>query len=249
MERLLDLPDWGTRHFLDVAEYALATSVALDWLDETWAPPLRQALVRSLVDKALRPSFEADAHALRWLGGRSNWTQVCHADLAAAALAVADQEPELAARWRIFRLGHSAHNILRFNGTAQDVGGTAPLRSGPGGVTLDLTPLYRKSVSSASRQASLQPDDSLRIEDHWATGATTVEVANQWLTYATVETDSEGALLLQEGRRLRVRVESPPPGRYAWRIRRRRCNPTTTPCRACGASSFARTPLRKAPDS
>ncbi len=92
------LPDWGEVHFLDVAEYALGVAIGFSWLPEVFSPAERERVASALVERALRPSFEGAPETLRWLGGRSNWTQVCHAGLATAALAVADREPALAVR-------------------------------------------------------------------------------------------------------------------------------------------------------
>lgn len=92
------LPDWGPGHFLDVAEYALGVAVGLDWLHDSLPPDDRNHLAKLLVERAIQPTFDGSAPSLAWLGGKSNWTQVCHAGLTAAALAVADREPALAAR-------------------------------------------------------------------------------------------------------------------------------------------------------
>jgi hypothetical protein len=98
LKAALALPDWNPDHFLDVAEYALGAAVGLDWLHDFLTAAERDALANALIDRAIRPSFDGTPYSLRWLGGKSNWTQVCHAGLAAAALAVADRDPALAAR-------------------------------------------------------------------------------------------------------------------------------------------------------
>ena len=92
------MPDWGSKHFLDVAEYALGVAVGLDWLHDELTPADRDKLAIALMDRAIRPTFDAGAASQGWLGGKSNWTQVCHSGLTAAALAVSDREPGLAAR-------------------------------------------------------------------------------------------------------------------------------------------------------
>ncbi len=92
------LPDWGPNHFLDVAEYSLGVAVGLDWLHDDLTPADRDTLAKALIDRAIRPTFKAGSPSMSWLGGKNNWTQVCHAGLTAAALAVSDRDPELAAR-------------------------------------------------------------------------------------------------------------------------------------------------------
>ncbi len=92
------MPCWNPDHFLDVGEYALGAAIGLAWLRDALTEAEAERVATALIDRALRPSYEGTPFMLRWLGGTSNWTQVCHAGLVAAALAVADREPELAAR-------------------------------------------------------------------------------------------------------------------------------------------------------
>jgi oligo-alginate lyase len=92
------MPDWGQTHYLDVAEYALGVAIGLDWLHDSLSAAERDTLAQALIERALRPTFDGTSPSLAWLGGKSNWTQVCHAGLAAAALAIADREPALAVR-------------------------------------------------------------------------------------------------------------------------------------------------------
>ena len=98
MLAVASLPDWGPHHFLDVAEYALGVAIGLDWLHDELTPVDRDTLARVLIDRAIRPTFDRSSGSLDWLGGKSNWTQVCHSGLTAAALAVSDREPQLAAQ-------------------------------------------------------------------------------------------------------------------------------------------------------
>lgn len=92
------MPDWGSHHFLDVAEYALGVAIGLDWLQDSLSVAERDTLATALIERAIMPTFDGTSPSLRWLGGKSNWTQVCHAGLAAAALAIADRDPALAVR-------------------------------------------------------------------------------------------------------------------------------------------------------
>ena len=59
----------------------------------------RALLLRALVKQALEPGLAAIESRAWWaVEGRNNWTQVCLGGLTLAALAVADEEPGLAAR-------------------------------------------------------------------------------------------------------------------------------------------------------
>lgn len=90
--------DWGTGHFLDAGESCLAAGVGLDWLYDGFTPAERDAITRAIVERALRPSLEAEEGKNGWIDGDYNWNQVCNAGLSVGALAIAEREPELARR-------------------------------------------------------------------------------------------------------------------------------------------------------
>ncbi|CAM2921280.1 heparinase II/III domain-containing protein [Rariglobus hedericola] len=87
--------DWNPSHFLDTAEAATAVAIGYDWLYDVLSPESRTVLRHALVEQALKPG---DSDQLGWRKGLNNWRQVCEAGLTLAALAVAEEEPELAAR-------------------------------------------------------------------------------------------------------------------------------------------------------
>jgi hypothetical protein len=97
--------DWNPSHFLDVAEMTLALAIGYDWfynqLDEATRAVIRTAIIR----KGVALQFESDYTG--WVQSTNNWGQVCHGGLTAGALAVLEDEPDLAAR-----TVHSAvHNV------------------------------------------------------------------------------------------------------------------------------------------
>jgi hypothetical protein len=96
--------DWNPSHFLDVAEMSFAVAVGYDWLYPALSGGDRASLRAALVGKAL--AFAPAAYAaggprdvrLFFATARMNWNPVCNGGLLAAALAVADEEPDLARR-------------------------------------------------------------------------------------------------------------------------------------------------------
>lgn len=99
---------WNPSHFLDTAETALAVALVYDWLYDDLKPEDREALKAGLMKNALvfadpiykevkLDSNPADRR-LWWAQRKSNWSQVCHTGLLAAALAVSEDQPELAQR-------------------------------------------------------------------------------------------------------------------------------------------------------
>lgn len=97
-------PDWNPSHFLDVAEMATALGLGYDWLYDDLAPADRALIRRALTDKALAYADHAYARAdpgrisYPFVQGNltNNWNQVCNGGFLVAALALAEDEPELA---------------------------------------------------------------------------------------------------------------------------------------------------------
>ena len=87
--------DWNPSHFLDVAEMSLAVAIALDWTAGDLPESTIALAQKALIEKGLKPSF-ARKHG--WIRGTNNWNQVCHGGMVAAAIAIAERDPELAAK-------------------------------------------------------------------------------------------------------------------------------------------------------
>lgn len=85
--------DWNPTHFLDVAEMSLALALGYDWLYAEMDDAQRGRIAGALIQFGLEESFSRDHF---FITTTNNWNQVCHAGLAAAAIAVADLRPDLA---------------------------------------------------------------------------------------------------------------------------------------------------------
>jgi hypothetical protein len=89
--------DWNPSHFLDTAEMTAALAIGYDWLHDELPASERQTIRRAIIEKGLLPSFESKSRCW-WITAHNNWNPVCHAGMTLGALAIADDEPELAAR-------------------------------------------------------------------------------------------------------------------------------------------------------
>ena len=98
VDEALSFPDWNPAHFLDTAGFALAVATAYDWLYEELGDDRRKRMEEGLVRLAVEPSFEGDPAWLGWIGTENNWNSVCHSGMMAAAFALKDVNPGLAAR-------------------------------------------------------------------------------------------------------------------------------------------------------
>lgn len=102
------LPDWNPRHFLDVAEMTNALAIGYDWLFDYLSKEDKAIVSRAIVEKGLTLGIEAYRNGEEWTGRNQrvrwytvdhNWNQVCNGGLLAGALAIADEEPQLASEF------------------------------------------------------------------------------------------------------------------------------------------------------
>jgi hypothetical protein len=93
--QLTAFKDWNPSHFLDVAEMALAVSLAVDWCGDRFSTGTREAALTALHDHALQPALDKGHW---WVDSEHNWNQVCHGGTVAAALVLAERHPEMAGR-------------------------------------------------------------------------------------------------------------------------------------------------------
>ncbi|WP_181304542.1 heparinase II/III family protein [Rufibacter sp. XAAS-G3-1] len=91
---LANFPDWNPGHFLDVAEMTLAVAIGYDWLHHHLSPQTKASVKNALLTKGLEPSLKPGNNS--WLQRSSNWNQVCNAGMVFGALAVYEDQPDLA---------------------------------------------------------------------------------------------------------------------------------------------------------
>lgn len=97
--------DWNPSHFLDVAEMTLALAIGYDWLFNQLTEESRREIRSAIIQKGVALQFQSEHTG--WIQSKNNWGQVCHGGMTAGALAVLEDEPDLAAR-----TVHSAlHNV------------------------------------------------------------------------------------------------------------------------------------------
>jgi len=90
-------PDWNPSHFLDVGEATAGVALGYDWCFDALTPAARATIREALVTKGLRPGLAVIKGGKGWTKAEMNWNQVCFGGLALGALALADEEPALAA--------------------------------------------------------------------------------------------------------------------------------------------------------
>lgn len=93
-----NFPTWFPKHFLDVGEMSLAVALAIDWAADGLPQKTIDLAKRSLIEKGIKPSWPENGSTPNWAYGSSNWNQVCNGGMVAASLAIAEIDPELAAK-------------------------------------------------------------------------------------------------------------------------------------------------------
>jgi hypothetical protein len=88
--------DWNPSHFLDVAEMTMAVSIGYDWCYNGLSEESRKIIKTAILEKGLKPSLDSKNNS--WLKASHNWNQVCNAGMTFGALAIYDEEKELAVR-------------------------------------------------------------------------------------------------------------------------------------------------------
>lgn len=86
--------DWNPSHFLDVGEMTLGVAIGYDWLFDKLSPESKSIIRTAIVEKGLKPSLDSKYNS--FVKAKNNWSQVCHAGMTYGALAVVEDEPELA---------------------------------------------------------------------------------------------------------------------------------------------------------
>ena len=117
--------DWHPPHFLDTAEMTHAAAIGYDWLHDVLPPEQRDVVRAAIVEKGLAPALEAYEKGGWWVSCHHNWNQVCNGGIAIGALAIADEEPALAATI----LAHARRSLPRALDQYEPDGGWA---EGPG---------------------------------------------------------------------------------------------------------------------
>ena len=88
--------DWYPNKFLSAAEMTTAMAIGYDWLYDEIKPSDRKTIRRAIVEKGLKASLTFYERDYWWASKTDNWNQVCNGGMILGALAIAEDEPDLA---------------------------------------------------------------------------------------------------------------------------------------------------------
>lgn len=91
-------PDWNPAHFLDTAEMTNALGIGYDCFYDELSPEDRAVIRNAIVKNGLLPGLSIYEKKFWWTASAFNWNQVCNGGMLVGALAIAGEEPDLAAR-------------------------------------------------------------------------------------------------------------------------------------------------------
>jgi hypothetical protein len=106
--------DWNPSHFLDVAEMATAVAFALDWTEGDLPKTTQELAKKSLIEKAILPSWPENGKSPSWAYGTNNWNQVCNGGMIAASIAIAEDNPSLASKTISRALDGLPHSLVEY---------------------------------------------------------------------------------------------------------------------------------------
>jgi hypothetical protein len=86
--------DWNPTHYLDVGEMTMAMAIGYDWVYPELSETSRKTISQAIIEKGLRTSLEERYN--NFVRVSNNWNQVCNAGITFGALAVFEDEPDLA---------------------------------------------------------------------------------------------------------------------------------------------------------
>ncbi|MCD4825185.1 MAG: DUF4962 domain-containing protein, partial [Phycisphaerae bacterium] len=91
---------WNPDHFLDLSEMCAGMAIGYDWFYDALSKADRTTIRNAIIAKALKPGMKAYDHPKKgkgwWTRCHHNWNMVCNAGQTLGALAIAEDEPDLA---------------------------------------------------------------------------------------------------------------------------------------------------------
>ena len=125
-------PDWDPKDDLAIGEMSFAVAIGYDWLYAKLTPDERAIIKQALMNNSLLFADDSYRHGAAWTKREGNHDQVSNAGMVSAALALADEEPEMARR-----ILAGAHDSLRHSLSGYAPDGSYP--EGPGYWTYGTT--------------------------------------------------------------------------------------------------------------
>lgn len=100
MDAALRVSPWTKGAWLRAGAMAEGVGLGYDWLHAELSPEQRARVKAGLIEQAIRPALAVYADGSQfWTTAKMNWNWACNGGVGLAALAVADEEPELCGKF------------------------------------------------------------------------------------------------------------------------------------------------------
>jgi hypothetical protein len=146
LEAAAAFPDWHPDNWLGTAELSAAFALSYDWMYDHWTPAQRATIRTALLEKGLKPGLDVyeNRKLYGWYRVTFNWNQVCNGGVGLGALALADEEPQLAGKLVRYTLLSLPRAVVQF---APD--GAGPESPGYWGYANQYTVMYLSALNDA----------------------------------------------------------------------------------------------------
>ncbi len=186
-------PRWAAK--VTIATAALA--FGYDWLHAELSAETRTKLRRAIVEKGLNAALDPAAKHNGWQKADNNWNQVCFGGLILGALAVGDEEPEIAGKMLTLARSRIASGLKMY----------APDGAYPEGPAYWSYGTSYSALTVAALETAIGTDWGISASPGFLASASFVLQATgpsgRWFNYAdTVETGSFEPILFWFARRL-----------------------------------------------
>lgn len=103
LEAACSFPDWNTKHYLDTGGMMAAVAIGYDWIYDYLTEEQRAFVRSAMLEKGVEPGLKIYKREVTepslmvfWITVNHNWNTHCNAGLIMAALALGQDEPEIA---------------------------------------------------------------------------------------------------------------------------------------------------------
>ena len=152
-------------------------------------------------------SFVMESDGVRWAGdlGMQNYES-----LESKGMEIFGKTQD-AERWTVFRMNSYSHNVLTVDGELQRVNGYAKIDKYSEEQEFryaisDVGTVYRYHLNKAKRGVAMVNDQYVVIQDEIETLDKSTSIRWNMLTYAQVNLTTDGAMLVQDGKQLYLKV-------------------------------------------
>jgi hypothetical protein len=106
---------WEQDDFLDAGEATAGFAIAYDWFHDYWTSSQKEAISSEIVNKGFQAALkyyrnDPTPGLKKWNKDTNNWNHVINGSMIMAAIALADEEPEICEEILQYALFHSLHN-------------------------------------------------------------------------------------------------------------------------------------------